>query len=357
MRAWITFSNVLRQEYSSGKFTQEVRLATPLTEHLDSLVGVFYTNETNKYVIQSLAIDAADGAEVGMPILWRDSLKFKEYAVFADLTARFTDEFDVQVGARSSHNSQTLHHREWTVFGGFLARDPESKEDAITYLITPRVQDHTRSDGLCACCQRLPPGRPECRVQRCRCACKYRPDKTINYEVGAKRRLPRPLPVLRCFGVSHRLERPAGHRDRCVRHLQLQRECEPCPQPGASSCGGGEAARRPDALGLGRLHRREAASGLFIVEHRVRPEGDRPPYSSRISGRFTATQALLARQWPRCPGRRLAHLCWAIVPASSFPSPALAPQRQRYPAYTQLDLNAGVRYDDWRERVRAERDR
>ena len=341
------FSNVLRQEYSSGKFTQEVRLATPLTEHLDSLVGVFYTNETNKYVIQSLAIDAADGAEVGMPILWRDSLKFKEYAVFADLTARFTDEFDVQVGARSSHNSQTLHHREWTVFGGFLARDPESKEDAITYLVTPRFKITPDQMVYARVASGYRPGGPNAVCNDADVPCKYRPDKTINYEVGAKgdflgRSLSYDVSVYRIdwkdlqvteIDVSGTYNYNANASRARSQGVELAVEARPLEGLTLSAWGAyTDAKLRQDFSSL---------STAFAQK------GDRLPYSSRISGRFTATQAFpLANGLDARVGGSLTYVGDRV--GEFVPSPALAPQRQQYPAYTQLDLNAGVRYDDWR---------
>src|SRR6185295_8577665 len=109
-----------------------------------------------------------------------------EYAAFADLTARFTDRFDVQVGARFSKNEQTLHHREWTVFGGFLGRDPASDEHAVTYLFTPRFKispDHMVYGRIASGYR---PGGPNAVCNGADIPCTYRPDKTINYEVGAK---------------------------------------------------------------------------------------------------------------------------------------------------------------------------
>ena len=66
-------ATVLRQPYSTRKVAQEVRLATPIGERLDWLVGAFYTRESTRYSIETFATDPANGTVHGVPILWRDS--------------------------------------------------------------------------------------------------------------------------------------------------------------------------------------------------------------------------------------------------------------------------------------------
>jgi len=135
-------ASVLRQDYSTRKFTQEVRLTTPIMARLDWLVGAFYTHETTPYMIRSWATVATDGTVVAQPILWDDTQIFSEYAAFTDLTARLTDRFNVQLGARFSSNRQTIHHRQYTVFDaqGFFFSDPTSNDHAVTYLFTPQYK-------------------------------------------------------------------------------------------------------------------------------------------------------------------------------------------------------------------------
>ncbi|MEP7247773.1 MAG: TonB-dependent receptor, partial [Gammaproteobacteria bacterium] len=341
------FSNVLRQTYSSGKFTQELRLATPLGERLDSLVGAFYTTETNKYVIESLAIDAADGTVVGTPILWRDSLKFSEYSAFADLTAHFTDRFDVQAGGRFSKNNQTLHHREWTVFGGFVGRDPKSSDDSVTYLLTPRFKispDHMIYGRIAS---GFRPGGPNAVCNDVDVPCKYRPDKTVNYEVGAKGNL---LGRLLAYDVSvYRID---------WENLQVS-EIDV-----SGTYNYNANASRGQSQGVELSLRARPTEGLTLAlwgaytDATLREDftslstafalaGDRLPYSSRISGRFSADQEFaVANGMEANVGASVTYVGDRV--GEFVPSAALASQRQEYPAYAQVDLHAGLQYDTWK---------
>ena len=340
------FANVLHQNYSSSKFTQEVRLATPIGERVDTLVGVFYTDETNKYVIESLAIDAADGAVVGTPILWQDSLEFAEYAAFADLTARFTDRFDVQVGARFSKNRQTLHHREWTVFGGFLGRDPQAEDDAVTYLFTPRFKlspDHMIY-GRIATGYR--PGGPNAVCNDVDVPCAYRPDETINYEVGAKGDL---LGRTYSYDVSvYRID----WKDLQVSEIDASGTFNYNANASQAKSQGVElslAARPVDGLTVsiwGAYTDAKLSEDFSSLSTAYAQDGDRLPYSSRVSGRLSVKQEFsLASSLQAHMGGSVTYVGDRV--GEFVPSPALAPQRQEYPAYAQVDLHAGLEYDAW----------
>jgi iron complex outermembrane recepter protein len=184
-------ATVLRQDYTTRKLSQEVRLTTPILERVDWLVGAFYTRETTPYRITTYATDPADGTVIGLPILWRDSLSFTEYAAFTDLTVRFTDQFNVQLGARWSANHQTLHHRQLSFdYPEGLFTDPTSSDHAVTYLFTPQYKISPDRMVYARIATGYRPGGPNavCGNQEggFNVPCQYLSDKTTNYELGAK---------------------------------------------------------------------------------------------------------------------------------------------------------------------------
>ncbi len=74
----------------TDKFTQEVRLATPIGEHVDWLLGAFFTHENSQYAQSILAEDPSTGAVAGD--LYNASFHpgYTEYAGFTNVTFRFS---------------------------------------------------------------------------------------------------------------------------------------------------------------------------------------------------------------------------------------------------------------------------
>src|SRR5205807_551936 len=78
--------------------------------------------------------------------------------------------------------------------------------------------------------------------------------------------------------------------------------------------------------------------------------GDRLPYSSRFSARFSADQEM------RLTGDVRAFLGASISYVGDrvgefVPTAEEAPLRQKYPGYAQTDLHAGVKSEAWRVSV------
>lgn len=347
-------ATVLRQPYSTRKLTQEVRLATPIGETLDWLVGAFYTRENSKYTIETFATDPANGTAHGLPILWRDALKFSEYAAFTDLTARFTERFDVQLGARWSENRQDLRHRQWTFFDedGFLFTDPSSSGHAVTYLFTPRFTISPDHMIYARVATGYRPGGPNavCRID---VPCQYRPDKTTNYELGAKGDL---------FGRALSYDASVYHIDwKDIQVTQVVPEGTFNYNSNASRARsrGMELslqARPLDGLTLalwGAYTDAELREGFSELSAVYGAAGDRLPFSSRFSGRFSVNHAWsLTSTLTAFVGGSLSYV--GDRRGEFVPTPQESSLRQTYPAYAQTDLNAGVRADDWRVNVFAQ---
>jgi outer membrane receptor protein involved in Fe transport len=76
-------------------------------------------------------------------------------------------------------------------------------------------------------------------------------------------------------------------------------------------------------------------------------DGERLPFSSRVSGRFSASQEFSFF------GGMPAHVGGSVTYVGDrrgefIGTPDQASLRQTYPAYAQVDLNSGVRFEDWK---------
>ena len=346
-------ATVLNQFYSTRKFTQELRLAMPVGERIDWIVGAFYTRENTRYTIRTDATDPANGTIYGYPIVWPlDRLRFTEYAAFTDVTVRLSERFDVQVGGRYSENRQTLQHQQFTFFDPpeGVASNPSSRGSAFTYLVTPRFRithDHMVY-GRVASGYR--PGGPNALCNDVEIPCQYKPDKTVNYEIGAKgnvldRALSYDLSVYYIDWKDLQVTQvvPAGTNNynanaSRARSRGAEASFEARPARGLTLTLWGAYT---DAV------LREGFSALVAV---YGARGDRLPYSSRWSGRSGANQ-----EWP------IDEDTTAILGGSvsyigdrrgEFVSTAAeAPLRQFYPAYAQGDLYLGARWRGWRATI------
>jgi iron complex outermembrane receptor protein len=186
---------------STHKFTQEIRLSSSIGKQFDWVVGGFYTRET----YEGLGANIYGVTPAFQPLPAADDLlnlgiyseSYTEYAGFADLTYHFTDRFDVQVGGRESQIKQVNGGAGVTTglfvpaFYGqpspvFTPPNPVAKNNAFTYLLTPRFRLSSDlmlyarlasgyraggSNGV----NPVPPTPPQ-----------YGSDKTQNYEIGVK---------------------------------------------------------------------------------------------------------------------------------------------------------------------------
>ena len=186
---------------STHKFTQELRLSSSIGKQFDWVVGGFYTRETyeglggNIYGVNPAFQPLPAAYDLLNLGIYSES--YSEYAGFADLTYHFTDRFDVQVGGRESEIKQ-INGGAGVTTGLFVPAfygvnppvytppNPVAKNDAFTYLLTPRFRLSSDlmlyarlasgyraggSNGV----NPLPPTPPQ-----------YGSDKTKNYEIGVK---------------------------------------------------------------------------------------------------------------------------------------------------------------------------
>jgi outer membrane receptor protein involved in Fe transport len=130
------------------KGTQEFRLVSKPDDHLEWLLGAFWTRENTKQnqvasaqFLDYTPIPGLDPLETaGLPST------YKEYAGFGDLTYKFTSAFDISAGVRWAHNDQTFTPIAGGALAGGASYEPEkSSENVLTYSFSPRLHFGTDS--------------------------------------------------------------------------------------------------------------------------------------------------------------------------------------------------------------------
>jgi iron complex outermembrane recepter protein len=174
---------------TTRKVSEELRLSTHLGTHLEWLVGGYFTREYSPYVMQLLAADSG-GSSIGQAQLVHLSSQYREWGEFTDMTFRFSDHFDIQLGGRASQILHTYQQENSGPLTNYLESPyviPESEihARAFTYLLTPRLRvspdlmiylraaSGYRPGGINPA---YFPGVPQ----------EFEPDKTENYELGLK---------------------------------------------------------------------------------------------------------------------------------------------------------------------------
>jgi outer membrane receptor protein involved in Fe transport len=133
------------QAVDTDKFTQELRLASAGTRKLDWLVGGFYTHESSENHQNFLLRDLSGAPAPNDLYIFFVPSKYEEYALFGDLTWKFTAKFDLTGGIRYARNNQDFEQ----IGGGALVRShapSSSSTDATTYLANARY--HFTNDAI-----------------------------------------------------------------------------------------------------------------------------------------------------------------------------------------------------------------
>ena len=121
----LSFENTIHTD----RWTQELRVASRAETRLQYVAGLFYSGEKNA-VDELLAPATYSSGEPQrqLPLFYGAAIKqdYDQYAVFANLTLRLADRFDVAAGGRYSHNEQNIFQRR----SGLIAGTPtESASD------------------------------------------------------------------------------------------------------------------------------------------------------------------------------------------------------------------------------------
>lgn len=329
------------------KFTQELRLYEA-GKAFDWLLGGFYTRERTAWVEDIFANDLATGAPVAKWGTIDFPSTYDELAIFANLTWHVADRFDIQVGGRQSRIKQTSNETDSgeaynSLFGlpaVVVLPEVEAKSNPFTYLVTPRFKlspdamlyarlaSGYRTGGTNAA-----PGVPR----------QYDPDKTQNYEVGFKGVLPRhglsvdaslylidwkDVQLSLLDPASFQLYKANGSRARS-KGAEIAVEARPAPGLTLAGWVAWNDAELTEAFPAGSTVKGQP--------------GDRLPFSSRVSGTLSLQQAFsLGGAWAGFAGAAASY-----VGERKGPFTGGTGERETYPAYTKVDLNAGVRWETY----------
>ena len=334
----------------TNKFSQEIRLTVPLGTHVEWLLGGFYTHEDST-VTQDINVITPDaGAIVANGLRTTSPSIYREYAGFTDLTWHVTEQFDVQAGGRWSSIDQSLQN---TLFAPLLGAPvaqvgdkTHSSAKPVTYLLTPRFKLSQQLMVYARIASGYRPGGsngPLCQVFNF--ACEYSPDKTYNYELGAKGDI---LNRLFSYDVSlyrinwkdiqlHAVVPPGigyltNASEARSQGLEVSFEARPVTGMTASLWGAWNTAELTQSL------------PSFSVAQGG--SGDRLPYSSRFSGHFSLNQDFpLTAQTTGFAGASISYVgnrLGAFSGSGSAPGP-----REYLPAYARTDAHVGVKYETW----------
>jgi len=332
----------------TSKFTQEVRLSGPIGQQFEWLIGAFYDHESSPGSQDLLAVNSDTGVSVGSGLHYANPSTFEEYAGFANLTVHFTEQFDVQVGGRESHNRQSLSE---VITGpyveNFYGTPPplatpqlDSNDNSFTYLVTPRFRFSSDLMLYARLASGYRPGGPN--VGFGLVPPSYKPDTTRNYEIGLK---------------GDALDRTLSF-DASVYYIDWKNIQLFLTDPVTGSAYNSNGSRAK-SQGVELSVESRPMSGLTIaawiafndaeLTEAIPPSpsvegsaGDRLPYSSRFSSNFSMEKDFsITSTVMGFAGGSVSYI------GSREGIFTAAPPRQTFGGYTKTDLRGGVKYDSW----------
>lgn len=330
----------LDNNFRTYKFSQELRLSSSNNQFLEWLIGGFYTKEDTRADQWIMAIDPPTGMPAGILAHFPFPTTYKEYAAFANLTLHFTEQFDVQFGARRSYITQTYSETDTGPLVGGVFVNPSSriKGNAFTYLITPRFKISPNLMMYARVASGYRAGGPNADASMYGLPLAYEPDKTVNYEIGIKADL---------FDRALSFDASVYHID--WKGVQLQQLDSATGIKFFTN--GGSAKSEGVEMSLSS----QPANGLQVVgsvtfgdaklsddlppASGIGFSGDRLPYSSSWSGSLS-----LDKNFPLADGIAAfvgARASYVGGRYGNFPS-ALGVNRSYMPAYASFDVHAGL---------------
>lgn len=328
------------------KISEELRLSGSWN-NLDWLVGGFYTHERNSPSTQT--IDAENSATLQVVGRYYDFSKpttFEEYSGFADLTYHFSDRFDVQIGGRVSHDATKLGPtiQAGPAFGPTTIIVPlqTAQSNAFTYLFTPRFKMSPDVMIYARLASGFRPGGPNISLPGV--PAHSNPDKTLNYEVGAKGDV-----------LNHLLTFDASLYYIDWKNIQITALKQTPPVTQYVTNGSGAKSEGVELSATLRPFEGTTLAGWLDYDDAVLTQkfqsnatvkgttGDRLPIDPHWSWHISADQQIpLTAEVTGFVGGEISYVGYR---QGQFT--ATAGTRFQMPAYTKTDLRAGVKYDAW----------
>jgi len=177
---------------SLEKITQEFRLVSRAGGPFDWLVGAFFTDERS---VNDQTLHALDADQVPLPAPFEplgvssQRTKYREYALFGEVTYKFSDALSVTAGLRGAHNSQDFKFLSSGLLGGPPAGG-KSDEDSLLYSFSPRLFLSDQTMLYLRVANGYRPGGPNGVLPGLNIPPSVDADTTDNYELGLKTQLP-----------------------------------------------------------------------------------------------------------------------------------------------------------------------
>lgn len=176
----------------TNKFSQELRVggSGPV---IDWLVGGFYTTEHSD-TQQSLVAARGGGADTA-GYTGLNPTRYRDQALFADMTYHVTPRLDVQVGGRYTDNKQRYSAISLVDPAAVPVLGPTStitsglSEKAFTWLVTPSYRITPDVLAYVRVASGFRPGGPNANLPTIPLT-SFRSDRVTNYELGVKGHLP-----------------------------------------------------------------------------------------------------------------------------------------------------------------------
>jgi outer membrane receptor protein involved in Fe transport len=334
-----------------NRLTEELRLSSSIGQHIDWLAGVFYDHESSHYLAQFLATVPTTGEIRGIFAHAPVPNTFMEYAGFADVTYHFTDNFDVQLGGRESHNHQTLNETISGPYTEVLLGVPspavypqtDSGSSSFTYLLTPRYKISPDLMVYARFASGYRPGGPNYNVGSV--PLQYGPDKTQNYEVGMKGdafehrfTFDTSIYYINWEDIQLQLINPTSY-------LVYYSNGSRAKSEGIELSGGVRPVSGLSISAWVTWNEAVLTQPLPAASTAYGAVGDSLPYSSRWSANSSINEEYpLYRSLTGFVGGDVSYVGQR---AGVFGSTSASSGRQIFPAYVKTDVRAGVKYDTW----------
>lgn len=332
-----------------SKFTQEIRVAIPLGSSVQWSLGGFYTNEEFDSDWTVFANDRTSGTRAGSLLTVIGPATYEEYAAFTNLMVEVTDRFDVQFGGRLSKVDETFASLRYgplssLFYGGDPSVIPETRasDNAFTYLLTPRfrVSPDTMVYARLASGYRPGGGNINCNVA---IPCEFDADTSRNYEVGIKGNL---LDRAISFDASLYY---IDWKDIQITLFNPSFGVTYQDNAGLASSQGVELSVEARPLNDLRIaawvnyNDAELKEDLPSTSLGFASEGERLPYSSRMSGNLSIDKEFPL--WADASGFVGTSLVYVGERKGAFQTGASP--RSTLPSYVQWNLRAGVKFNNW----------
>lgn len=333
------------------KFSQELRASLPLGGRFDLLIGVFYTKEDTYFYQTYTANDPVTGQVAGLLGYGAFPGAYDEYAGFADLTFHITEQLDIQLGARESHDKVSTLAASEVGVPMFKTATPitvpevQTAANAFTYLATPEYKFSPDLMIYARLASGYRPGGPNSVTSVSQGAPpSFTPDKTYNYEIGTKGNV-----------LDHGLSFDLSVYYIDWKNIQLKLDTQ---QNFGYAGNGGNAKSEGVEIALdAKPWTGLTAAAWFTYDDAVITQppptpavylyrGERLAYNPAYSANVSLEQAFsLVNSLKGYIGTEVSYVGdrYSLFTGTGTTS---AP-RQLFPAYTRTDLRAGVRSDSW----------